>query len=126
MSLSPSHGKSKAIRDAGFNSSIPLSLNFAYTKAYVYATSPTISDKVLHDERGNRYADIGSCFCLQTDILVSDVLPFPYSYAVGFALRQTLYSPLRYVYHVVVKTGDNVSWKITNNDALSATVYYLK
>ena len=125
MSLSFAYGKSNN-PGYGFSASVPLSLNFAYTKAYVYATSPAISDKVLADNKewGNSTeAYWNAQEPSNRDIWASDVLPLPDFYAVGFALKQALFSPLRYVYHVVVKTGNNVSWKITNNDALSATVY---
>jgi hypothetical protein len=115
--------------DIGFslNSTIPMSMSIAYTKAFNKATAPTISNKAVADVKAwNNSTEIywNAQDPSNRDTWVGTPLPSASGYAIGFAMRLTDGSfPVTYTYHKVVKTGDSVTWKITNNDEATCTVY---
>ena len=116
--------------DIGFslNSTLGMSINVAYTKALSKASTPTISNKSVTfykawvvststywnaQDPSNRDTYVGE-----------ETLPSASGYAIGFAMRKTDGSfPETYTYQRVAKAGDSVSWKVTNNDAVSGTIY---
>jgi len=109
------------------NSTITMSMSIAYTKAYDKATSPTISNKTVTDVKAwTNSTEIywNAQDPSNRDTWVGTSLPSASGYAVGFAMRKTDGSfPVVYTYHKVIKTGDSVTWKITNNDEATCTVY---
>jgi hypothetical protein len=109
------------------NSTITMSMSIAYTKAYDKATSPTISNKTVTDVKAwTNSTEIywNAQDPSNRDTWVGTSLPTASGYPVGFAMRLTDGTfPVTYTYHKVIKTGDVVSWKITNNDEATCTVY---
>ena len=127
MSMVFEYRKSK---DIGFslNSSLPLALNIAYTRAYRATYAPTLSDKSIEDVK--QWGSSTSAYWAKQDegnrgTWYGDTLPDVNEYLVGFAMRMTDGTlPLTYTYFVVIKIGDKVSWKVTNNETTVSVAVY--
>ena len=109
------------------NSTLSMALSIAYTKAFNKATSPTISNKSVTEVKA--WTNSTEIYWNAQDpsnrgTYVGETLPSASGYAVDFAMRKADGSlPAVYTYHRVIKTGDSVTWKITNNDEATCTVY---
>ena len=109
------------------SSTLSTSLSFVYEVDYNKTDSPSLSDKTVVDNKawGNSTATYWNAQDESNRDTFLVELPAATLYPIGFAARVTNGElPVRYTYAVVISgVGQAVSWKVTNNDASSVTVY---